>query len=317
MKQALFKHIAVLTLLLSACLGLAQSIPIEYPPTIAIGGSLSVIEFTGAGGDNQQMPNQATYNTSVAAPGTGMSVQWSLTRKKGYNRVSGTLYPLGSAEGVYSVSHGWGGSTRTIDFQAGFWSWFSSRPTEEARYGEFSLDLLYDPDTATAPVTVNVMTFTLRPQDYASGGQGNTNGLNNGGNTAGGGGPMNIWDEAAGTFWHGLFVPSEDAFNDLKAAVDDIKTWGPFGLLFGQNSWFIEPSGYSSYATDLAIPISIPGSGPISGTYSMNLAPYEPVIKFCRTIIYGVFVWVFFAKSWAMVATLIRLGGPVVSGLTK
>lgn len=207
-------------------LGNAQStIALEYPPTMATGGVLSLVEWQGSNG-TQQMPHKATYTTSVAAPGTGYSVIWDVRRTHGYNRVSGTFYQLGSVQGVHSASHAWFSGTKEIDFQQAFFSWFGSRTNEEDKYGRFDLQLQYRPSGSTY-TTLTILTWDLRPQDQFQGGTGqNGNGANNGGGV----GANSPTEEAQQNFWSSLFVPSEECLNDVKDAAAAFTEWGPIGL---------------------------------------------------------------------------------------
>lgn len=298
----------------ASCLGLSQdTIDISYPPTLATGAVLTLLEYQGLGGANS-MPNIATYGTSVAAPGTGYSVIWEIKKTHAYNRISGSLYALGSPLGVVSLSHGWAGGTRTIEFQAPFWSWFGSRTVDDDRYGQFVLNLQYRP-TSGSYTSVDVITWKIRPQDWNKG-----SGLSNGSGSGVGGQDSTV--EGQNSFWSNLFVPSEGSMDALDDSIDGLLGWGPFGILSGRS---IPEGSYGAghFDSEYKVAINIGGGGTAAagvgygaaGTYYLDLGPYEDVVVFLRYIILAVLYFVFMSRMWSSIGRLMGLSGGVISGM--
>lgn len=308
--------VALWSLLLVGLCWAQGSIDVSYPPTISTGGVLTTLDFAGSSGSNQQLPNVLTHGTSVSSPGTGYSCIWEIKKNKAYNRVSGSLYTISPLTAV-SISYGWSGGTRTVEFQPPFWSWFGSRTNDEERYGEFELVLQYRPASGSY-TTVSIMTWVIRPQDYNSGsGGGGGGGNGNGSNSGGTGDPTGFWE---GLF-SDLFIPSEASINALADAIDDVFTWGPFGILTGRA--IPPPAGYASghFDEDLKVAINIPEGGPggvgygAAGTYYLDLGPYEDVVTFLRYLILAILYFFFLSRMWGAVARLMGMSGGVASGI--
>lgn len=284
---------AIVALVVSAR---AQStVDITDWPTFASGSSITCMDFNGAGGA-QKMPQSATYTNSVSSPGTNFSVNWEIGKTKGYNRVSGTFYTLGTPMGVNSQSHGWATGSRTIDFITPFWAWFGARTVDDDRYGEFYIKCQYRP-SGTTYTTVTYFTWKLRPQDYVNGGDG-SNG--NGSNTGGGSHDSSTDPVNSNGFWSDMFVPGADCINDLKDAANLIGNWGPFGW-YSVVSGKIQDNSATRVDADVEHPYSImipipenstvaPGVG---GTYDLDLSPYQDLLKFIRAILAGMMWYTF------------------------
>lgn len=274
----------------------------DYAPTLT--GSIITWEYEGLSGTNS-FPDRAEYTNSVASPGTGYSVLWECFRVKGYNAITGRLYTI-SPEGVFSVSHGWSGGTRTIDFTNLIFSWIGSRTNLENRYGEFLLRLSYRPSSGAYTV-VDIGTFRIRHQDVTEGELG-TNG--NGGNT---GTTNNTEDDPVNqtSFWESIFVPSEASIEQLQDAVEDLLSWGPFDLV--RNPLFPSPSGYEGgpISEDYKIEFGIGGTL-VPGVYEIDGSPFADGIYFVRQIMVALLWFAFLSRAWSAVGRLLGVGGGVV-----
>lgn len=300
MGKGLYRSLVCLVVGVSAAMGHAD-VDLSFSPTLV--GTLYTYEYEGLSGTNS-WPDRAEYTTSVSAPGTGYSVLWECFRVKGYNSITGQLYSI-SAEGVFSVSHGWASGTRTIDMTTLIYAWIGSRTNPENRYGEFLLRLSYRPSSGAYTV-VNIGTFRIRHQDDYEGSVGsNGNGGNNGGSS---GASENVNQSS---WWSDLFVPSEASIEQVQDAVEDLLSWGPFDLV--RNPLFPSPGGYEGgpISEDYKIEFGIGGTL-VPGVYEIDGEPFADGIVFVRRIMVALLWFMFLSRSWSAVGRLLGVGGGVV-----
>lgn len=207
----------------------------------------------------------------------------------------GELYEMTPNRTVTSqtvpYSGGYNGSTYTYAANALFQASQAVQTVDYYKTGLFQLKIT--PKAGGGPAWV--MNFIVRSRNQT--GFSTTDPTSTGGNPAEG---ANGTAAQQTTFWNqilsGAFVPSQTSMNNLKAAGDQFRNWGPFGIATAmatemQNKASSLPGGTCPYCITV-------GNSNFTGPITADLTPMAAWLRVVRALILMVLIWSF---GWSLI----------------